>query len=179
MSTALVLIDLQQGLFAQGHPALESIAERLNRLVASASAAAVPVIAVYHQAAGTAFMPGEAPWQWLAQIPLPDEVIRVDKTTPDSFLRTSLAQELASRGITRLVVAGYASEFCIDTTVRSAAAHGYAVDLVADGHLTHNKPHADFTQIIAHENATLSAIKSFGVAIRAVPAAEVRWDAEA
>ena len=37
MSTALVLIDLQQGLFAQGHPALESIAERLNRLIASAS----------------------------------------------------------------------------------------------------------------------------------------------
>lgn len=176
MSTALILIDLQQGLFPQGHPALEGIAERLNRLIASATASGVPVIAVYHQAAGTAFVPGEAPWQWLAQIPLPDGVIRVDKTTPDSFLRTSLAQELTSRDITRLVVAGFASEFCIDTTVRSAAAHGYAVDLVADGHLTHNKPHADFTQIIAHENATLSSIKSFGVAIQAVPAADIQWD---
>ncbi len=176
MSTALILIDLQQGLFPQGHPALEGIAERLNRLIASATASGVPVIAVYHQAAGTAFVPGEAPWQWLAQIPLPDGVIRVDKTTPDSFLRTSLAQELTSRDITRLVVAGFASEFCIDTTVRSAAAHGYAVDLVADGHLTHNKPHADFTQIIAHENATLSSIKSFGVAIRAAVAADIQWD---
>ncbi len=176
MSTALILIDLQQGLFPQGHPALEGIAERLNRLIASATASGVPVIAVYHQAAGTAFVPGEAPWQWLAQIPLPDGVIRVDKTTPDSFLRTSLAQELTSRDIKRLVVAGFASEFCIDTTVRSAAAHGYAVDLVADGHLTHNKPHADFTQIIAHENATLSSIKSFGVAIRAAVAADIQWD---
>ena len=176
MTCALLLIDLQQGLFPNGHPALDGVGTRLNALISSASAAAVPVIAVYHQAAGTAFMPGEAPWQWLAQIPLPDGVIRVDKTTPDSFLRTSLQHELTTRGITRLVVAGYASEFCIDTTVRSAAAHGYAVDLVADGHLTHNKPHADFTQIIAHENATLSSIRSFGVAIRAVPAADIQWD---
>ncbi len=176
MTCALLLIDLQQGLFPNGHPALDGVATRLNALISSATAAAVPVIAVYHQAAGTAFVPGEAPWQWLAQIPLPDDVIRVDKTTPDSFLRTSLQYELATRGITRLVVAGYASEFCIDTTVRSAAAHGYAVDLVADGHLTHSKPHADFTQIIAHENATLSSIRSFGVAIRAVPAADIQWD---
>lgn len=175
MSTALILIDLQQGLFAQGHPELTAVATRLNQLLASAAAAAVPVFAVYHQAPGSAFMPGQAPWQWLEQVPLPAAVIRVDKTTPDSFLRTSLDHELASRGIQRVVIAGYASEFCIDTTVRSAAAHGYAVDLVADGHLTHSKPHADYPQIIAHENATLAAIKSFGVAIRAVPAAEISW----
>lgn len=176
MSCALVLIDLQQGLFPDGHPELAAIAARLTRVIDSACAAQVPVFAVYHQAPGSAFMPGQAPWQWLEQVPLPAEVIRVDKTTPDSFLRTSLAHELSSRGIQRVVIAGYASEFCIDTTVRSAAAHGYVVDLVADGHLTHSKPHADYSQIIAHENATLSSIKSFGVAIRAVLAAEISWE---
>lgn len=173
MTTALVLIDLQQGLFPQGHPELAAIATRLNQLIVKATEAAVPVFAVSHQAAGTTFVPGEEPWQWLAQIPLPDGVIHIDKTTPDSFLRTPLKQELTTRGIQRLVVAGYASEFCIDTTVRSAAGHGYAIDLVADGHLTRSKPHADYAAIIAHENATLPAITSFGVPIRAVLAADI------
>ena len=70
---------------------------------------------------------------------------------------------------------GYATEFCVDTTTRSAAAHGYHVVLASDAHTTHDKPHADAQQIRAHHNATLPAIRSFGVGIRALPAAEIAF----
>ena len=42
------------------------------------------------------------------------------KTTPDSFLRTTLSDELEAAGASRLVICGYATEFCVDTTVRRA-----------------------------------------------------------
>ncbi|MNF15607.1 hypothetical protein D3C80_2182910 [compost metagenome] len=39
--------------------------------------------------------------------------------------------------------------------------------VVSDAHTTHDKAHADAVQIIAHHNATLPRIKSFGVNILA------------
>ena len=95
------------------------------------------------------------------------------KTTPDSFLRTDLEARLRERGITRLLIGGYASEFCVDTTVRRAAALGFEVVLLADAHTTHDKPHASAAQIRAHENATLPNITSFGPRISAIASAAV------
>src|SRR3546814_3170214 len=46
----------------------------------------------------------------------------VDKATCDAFLRTRLAGLLEHLQVSRLVVCGYATEFCVDTTVRQAAA---------------------------------------------------------
>ena len=63
------------------------------------------------------------------------------------------------------------------STARSAAAHGYHVVLAADAHTTHDKAHADAAQIRAHHNATLPAIRSFGVSIRALPAGEIAFAA--
>jgi nicotinamidase-related amidase len=90
----------------------------------------------------------------------------VRKTTPDSFLKTDLLQILKNRAVTELIVCGYATEFCVDTTIRSAAAKGFQITLVSDTHTTHDKPHAPAVFIIQHHNATLPNIKSFGVTIR-------------
>ncbi len=47
------------------------------------------------------------------------------------------------------------TQFCIDTTVRSAVAHGYDVTLLSDGHTTGDQGDLTFEQIIAHHNLTL------------------------
>ena len=73
----------------------------------------------------------------------------------------------------QLALAGYASEFCIDTTVRRAAGLGLAVTLASDAHTTHDKTHASAATISAHHNATLPAMSSFGVRIQAVATAEL------
>jgi len=97
----------------------------------------------------------------------------VRKTTPDSFLRTELEALLTARGVEHVHICGYASEFCVDTTVRRAAALGYPVTLVADAHTTHDKPHATAAQIRAHHNATLPHIGSFGPVIQAMQADQI------
>lgn len=175
MTSALIVIDVQRALF-ETTPApadAEAVLARINALADRARAAGAPVIYVQHEAPGSPMDVGLPAWQLDTRLRPAEGDIRVRKTTPDSFLRTDLADVLAEAGVTRLVVCGYASEFCVDTTVRRAAALGFPVTLAADAHTTQDKPHAPGAQIRAHHNATLSSIASFGVKITAVPAADI------
>ena len=78
---------------------------------------------------------------------------------------------------TRVIVCGYATEGCVDTTIRRAAALGYEVTIAADAHTTDDQPHASAAQIREHHNATLSNLTSFGPKIRAVSSSDVELDA--
>lgn len=79
----------------------------------------------------------------------------VSKRTPDSFLETGLQRMLDDFGVTSLVIAGRQSEYCIDTTCRSAWRLGYDVILVSDGHSTWDSGQLSADQIIAHHNRVL------------------------
>jgi nicotinamidase-related amidase len=92
----------------------------------------------------------------------------VRKTTPDSFLRTDLESRLRTQGVTDLVICGMHSEFCVDTTARRALALGFPVVLVADGHTSAGNAALTAPQVIAHHNATLTNISSFGPRVRAL-----------
>lgn len=175
---ALLIIDMQQGLFSHHLPDdYAAVIQRLQDLINRARAAKQPVFFVCHEAPDTALAYQSAGWALVEGLSLQasDELVR--KTTPDAFLGTELLQQLQQRNIGKLVVGGYASEFCVDTTVRSAAARGFAVDLAADSHTTHDKNHATAAQIRVHHNATLAAIRSFGVPIRALPAHAIDFSA--
>ncbi len=176
MSLALIVIDVQHGLFATDPPPAEAAAviERINRLTAQARNDGVPVIFVQHEREG-GMEPGSANWQLDGRLHVEGEDRRLRKTTPDAFLRTGLEEVLSFLGVEELVLCGYATEFCVDTTTRSAAAHGYRVTLAADAHTTHDKRHASAAQIRDHHNATLPDITSFGPRIRALATEEIAF----
>jgi nicotinamidase-related amidase len=67
------------------------------------------------------------------------------------------------------------TEFCVDTTARRALALGYPVTLVADGHTSAGNAVLSAPQVIAHHNATLTNISSFGPRVSAVTSSEIRW----
>nr|WP_295376507.1 cysteine hydrolase family protein [Pseudoxanthomonas sp.] len=174
MSLALLVIDVQRGLFETEPPPADAghVVSRINDLAARARAKGVPVIYIQHEHAGG--MEAESPgWQLDPRLDVEAGDRRIRKSTPDSFLRTGLDEVLAFLGVEELVLCGYATEFCVDTTTRSAAAHGYAVTLAADAHTTHDKPHASAAQIRTHHNATLPDITSFGTRIQALPAGQI------
>lgn len=173
MNLALVVIDVQHGLFQPAPADADAVVERINGLSARARRAGAPVIFVQHERDDLS--PDSDAWALHPALDVQAGDHRIRKTTPDSFLRTGLDEVLSFCGVECLVLCGYATEFCVDTTTRSAAAHGYHVMLAADAHTTHDKPHADAARIRAHHNATLSSIRSFGPSIRAVPAAEIRF----
>lgn len=175
MTAALLIIDVQQGLFATEPPPANAAAviNNINQLSNWARSLQLPVIFVMHEKADSVLACQSTGWQLPAAIEQQpsDRISR--KTTPDAFLRTELQPLLQSLAVEKLLICGYASEFCIDTTVRKAAALGYPVTLVADAHTTHDKTHANAATISAHHNATLPAISSFGVRIEAVTTKEL------
>lgn len=175
MPIALLVIDTQAALFDPApRPAeADAVIARIDALAARARAAGAAVVFVQHEQAedsGGPLVHGSAGWQLQAGLRVEGGDALVRKTTPDAFLRTDLADKLLASGATELVVCGYATEFCVDTTVRRAAALGFPVTLAADAHTTHDKPHAGAAAIRAHHNATLPSLTSFGTPIRAVAA---------
>lgn len=164
MKPALLVIDVQRGLFEVSPPPDDAagVIARINTLTARARAEAVPVIWIQHQAAGSPLMPGNAVWELDPRLAPADGDHYIRKSTPDSFLNTPLAELLSSLGVERLVICGYSTEFCVDTTTRRAMALGFPVTLVGDAHTSVDKAHMSGAQIRAHHNATLSMISSFG-----------------
>ncbi|MES2938820.1 MAG: cysteine hydrolase family protein [Pseudomonadota bacterium] len=182
MKQALLVIDVQRGLFdAVPRPdEADAVVDRINALAARARAAGAPVVFVQHEdGEGGELAHGSPGWHLEQRLVVGSTDVHVRKSTPDSFLRTDLGALLERWSTEQVVICGYASEFCVDTTTRRAAALGYPVILAADAHTTHDKPHATARQIRAHHNATLSAIGSFGRPIVARVAADIAFAAQA
>ncbi len=177
MSTALLVIDVQRGLFDEAPRPFEAdtVVDRINTLTARARSAGLPVLFIQHERPGTALEHGSAGWALEQRLLVEPGDHRIRKTTPDSFLRTDLGETLSALGVDRVVLCGYATEFCVDTTTRRAAALGFEVVLAADAHTTHDKPHANAEQIRTHHNATLPDIISFGPKISAVATADMAF----
>ena len=177
MKSALLVIDVQRGLFDDEPRPYEAdaVVDRINTLTERARSMRTPVVFVQHERKSGSLEFGSESWQLERRLVVKDDDVKLRKTTPDSFLRTELSALLEGWGTEQVVICGYASEFCVDTTTRRAAALGYPVILVADAHTTHDKPHAGALQIRTHHNATLPDIGSFGPEIIAKPAAEVTF----
>ena len=83
-----------------------------------------------------------------ALAPLPDELV-IDKNTSGAFNSTGIDALLRNMGIETLVIAGMATEMCVETTARDAADRGWNVILVED---------ACATFFEEHHRASLSAM---------------------
>ena len=68
-----------------------------------------------------------------------DGDISIIKNVNSGFVGTSLHEEFRDRGITRLVIVGFFTNMCVETTVRMAGNMGYDTYLVPEGCATTNR----------------------------------------
>jgi len=170
MATALIVIDVQKGLFSEAEVYRgDEVLIRIRALQDRARAAGLPILHVQHDGgAGDSLARGSAGFAIHDEVaPLPGEDVVV-KDRCDAFLRTDLDAKLKARGIDRVVIAGMQTEYCVDTSVRSAMSHGYKVVLAADAHTTFDSPDLKAADIVAHHNRVLRSFAEI------VPAAEIR-----
>ncbi|MGB3736378.1 MAG: isochorismatase family protein [Ilumatobacter sp.] len=76
--------------------------------------------------------------------PQPGDVV-VEKDVNSGFIGTSLDVDLRRRGINRLVIAGFFTNFCVETTTRMSGNLGFDTYLVHDGCATTNRIGLDGT----------------------------------
>ena len=158
MTTALVIIDMQQGMFTEATAPYrgEEVLQRCADLLARARAARIPVFHVQHDGGpgdslgkGTPGFPHHP-----AVAPHAGEPVVV-KQNISAFHGTDFDERLKKAGIDRLVIAGMQTEMCVDSACRSAVTLGYRVVLVSDGHTTYDTSVIPADRIIAHHNRLL------------------------
>lgn len=167
---ALLVLDVVNAIFELPVPLHEPdhFVGNVRVLLDHARAARVPV---FHFAQlgqkGSRFEPGGRGREIDARVAaMPGELV-IDKAEPDMFVGTNLYELLTERGVDEVVVCGFASEACVDTTVRSAWAKGLRVVLAAGAHTTTANPVLSAEQIIRHHEFVLQRFAQI------VPAAEV------
>jgi nicotinamidase-related amidase len=177
MTDALIIIDLQEGPFGGGpakHDA-SGLIRRLNKLAATVRASGGTVVYVQHDGPpGSDHHPDHPGWRLLSTLDVRASDTFVRKTSCDSFLDTPLDAILEARGAKRLIITGWATDYCVDTTVRSALARGYPTTVPSDGHTAANRPHLAAEKIIEHHNAIWADFLAPAGPARVCPCAEVR-----
>lgn len=153
----MLIIDLQKGLFHADPPPWQArkIVERINECADAFRGAGAPVFLIQHD--GTE-EEGVAPetdgWQLVPELRVSSQDARLRKTACDAFQATTLHPELRKWNIHTVVIAGYATEFCIESTVRAALGRGYRVWVVSDAHTTNDSPVLPAAKIVEHHNQT-------------------------
>ena len=130
---ALVVVDVQVGVMDSAWEA-DRVVANVARAVDRARAAGVPVLWVQHT---DDELVAETPaWQWVPELVPAESEARVHKEYNSSFERTSLEDELDRLGVSHLVLAGAATNWCIRATAYAALERGYDLTLVEDAHTT-------------------------------------------
>ena len=176
MPVALLIIDVQHALCHGEYAGFEAdrVIDRINSVSERVRRSGSLVVVIQHESPSGLLVHGSAGWQFAKGLVTAPTDVFLRKTATDSFHNTDLHTVLQQHGVSRLIICGLQSEFCVDTTTRRALALGYPVTLVADGHTTLDNATLKAAQISAHHNETLSNITSFGPRAIAVPASEVR-----
>lgn len=157
--SALLVIDIQEGCFFIPGVSIHEPNEFLScvsHLISRARSTGVQVI--YTQQIGPpghSFELGSEEGRIHSVVAPLDSELVIQKKESDAFLGTALHAKLQKLGITTLVVCGMLSEYCVDTTCRSAYGLGYDVHLVQDAHTTGSAGSLSAKQIIEHHNQTL------------------------
>lgn len=150
----LLVVDMQAGLL-NGDPKhdLAAVIERINRLAADIRERSGTVLFVQHCGGkGDDFEPEMPGWALLPELKRDPSDVFVHKTLNDPFAGTDLAARLKEFAPDRVFITGWATDFCVDATVRSAVSNDHNVVVVSDAHTLSDRPHLDAASAIRHHN---------------------------
>jgi nicotinamidase-related amidase len=84
----------------------------------------------------------------------------ITKNYPNAFIHTDLEQQLRAAGVSKVVLAGFMTHMCINSTARGAFNLGFEPTVVAAATATRNLPSADGAVVSAEalQAASLAAV---------------------
>ncbi|AZF53570.1 Isochorismatase [Pseudomonas sp. R4-34-07] len=172
MAAALLIIDMQTGLYDGPHKPFERerVLHTINQLIRRARTAGAPIFVARHTGpADSPIAAGSPLWQLWSGLEVDESRDYLfDKTRPSCFLGTDLAQQLKQAQVDELVIVGMKTQFCVDATCRVAVELGFSVMLPEDAHTCMDTPALTAKAIIDHHNETLA-----GAFVKRMQAAEI------
>jgi nicotinamidase-related amidase len=137
MKRALVVVDVQNEYFSgllpitypQGH------LTNILRVMDAAADHDLPVVVVQHtfqQPDKPFFQRGTPQWALHPEVQSRPHDLFIEKNLPGSFTGTALELWLRQQEVDTVVIAGYMTHMCCDTTARQAVHRGFAVEFLSD-----------------------------------------------
>ena len=159
----LLVIDVQNGMFSlprklyNGDIILDNITSLIEK------ARKENAIIIYMRYCGnenSPFKKGSEGWKIHPKVLPKENDIVIEKTHPDSFQGTKLNDILKSNNINSIVICGFVTEGCVDTTIRRASSLGYNLEVASNCHSTTDSRILTREQIINHHNEVFKIFSS-------------------
>ncbi len=139
MKRALLVIDVQNEYFTGkmpiAYPDRDLSLKNILLAMDAANAHNVPVVVVQHSATSAnskTFNKGTPEWELRPEVAERAHALYIEKTYPGSFTGTELESWLKANGIEQIVITGYMTQHCCDSTARQAFHLGYEVEFLSD-----------------------------------------------
>ena len=170
----LLVVDMQEALFQTPRFQSDAVINHIKSIAAAVRGSGGQVIYIQHNGSEEeGLSPHSAGWKILAELDVQSTDIVIEKTICDAFYTTELFSTLMQRTVDRIIITGCATDFCVDTTIRSAISHDFPVVVVSDGHTTADRPHLNAQAIIGHHNWMWKNIIAPNVPITVISAADL------
>jgi len=163
----VVVVDMQNGVFATPRFDRAGCAARINQLTAAADS----TLFITHREGE--MQPGTQAFEPLPELHQPAGSFYVTKTACDSFWQTELAATLAQLKADAFVICGCATDYCVDTTVKVGAGLGYRITVAADAHTTANRTCVSAEQLIGQHNEVWAGLSLPGNVPQVLTTAEI------
>lgn len=146
-TTALIVIDVQKGFrdeqYWGGHRCTPELEQNITMLLASFRKARLPIIHVKHDSIlpSSPLHPSKAGNEiedYAKPLSTNDELL-LHKSVNSAFIGTDLEQRLHTQNVSTLVIVGYTTNHCCETTARMASNLGFNVLFVRDATATFDR----------------------------------------
>lgn len=131
---ALLVIDVQNeyftGLLPVTYP--QNSTSNIVTAIQAANDAQIPIVMVQHTSKAKAFVKGTHGWELHESIKDVKSAHTIEKTMASSFVGTDLEAWLRKNAIDTVVISGYMTQHCCDTTARYAHHMGFNVEFLSD-----------------------------------------------
>ncbi len=172
---ALVMIDCQDT-YREGVMQLSGVEPALQQaqlLLGRARAAGVPVFHIRHDAgAGSPYDLTDRLGQISAEVAPVEGEAMVTKRFPNAFVQTELEQLLRAAGVTDVILAGFMTHMCVNSTARGAFNLGFRPTVVASATATRDLPgvaDGDIVPAMALQAASLAGLRDLFAVVVASP----------
>lgn len=180
--TALLVIDVQKEYFKEDGPAFipaaRSVLPNIHALIASARSAGSLIVYVRHvnradgsdlgrmndfgnPEDGRSFVEGTPEVELIEELHPQDGEPIVTKRRYSSFLNTELECVLRTRGIDAVIISGFMTSFCCETTARDAHGRDYKVLFVNDANEGPDLMNGDGEKV-GHDAVLVSTLTALG-----------------
>lgn len=137
MKRALLVIDVQNEYFTGRLPVSypENSLSKICQAMEAANEKNLPIILIQHTAPqkdAQTFVKDTFEWEIHEEILNKKFDYIIEKTLPGSFTGTELERILKGQNIDTVVISGYMTQMCCDTTSRQAVHLGYNVEFLSD-----------------------------------------------